>query len=239
MKNPKTSQTLLPIHNHTKQRTPRPMTPAPDNIEEHLDPNALDTIIDQLKANDDDAVSLRLQQLHAAEIAGLLESLPPELRQHLWKLLPVGIEGETLAYLGEEVRGSIIGEMAHAEVVAATETMEVEDLADVMDELPDDISDAVLKSLDEDRRRRLEATLSFAEGTAGRLMTTDVISVRANVTLAVVLRYLRRLKPLPLHTDTLMVINEHGTYQGKLPLADLVAEQRPWWPTPCRKRPIR
>ncbi|MFW2373698.1 MAG: magnesium transporter, partial [Gammaproteobacteria bacterium] len=85
-------------------------------------------------------------------------------------------------------------------------------------------SEAVLESLDEDRRQRLEATLSFTEGTAGRLMSTDVISVRTDVTLAVVLRYLRRLKPLPAHTDALMVIDEHGTYLGKLTLADAVSE---------------
>jgi len=200
------------------------MTHAPDHLEEHPEPNPLDYIISQLKAGDDHSVSMHLQQLHSAEIAVLLESLPPELRQQLWKLLPQGQEGDTLTYLGEEVRNSIIGEMAHADVMAATETMDVEDLAEVMNELPDHISEAVLESLDEDRRHRLETTLSFAEGTAGRLMSTEVISVRTDVSLAVVLRYLRRLKPLPAHTDALMVINEHGTYLGKLRLADIVSE---------------
>ncbi|MFW2374113.1 MAG: magnesium transporter MgtE N-terminal domain-containing protein, partial [Gammaproteobacteria bacterium] len=146
------------------------MTPVTAHIEEQTETNLVDYIISLLNAEDDATISAHLQQLHAAEIAGLLESLPPELRQHLWKLLPQGIEGETLTYLGDEVLGSIIGEMGHAEVVAATETMDVEDLAYVMDELPEQISEAVLESLDEDRRQRLEATLSFTEGTAGRLM---------------------------------------------------------------------
>lgn len=110
-------------------------------------------------------------------------------------------------------------------MVAATETMNVEDLADVMDELPEHISEAVLESLDTDRRQRLETTLAYAEDTAGRLMSTDVISVRTDVTLAVVLRYLRRLKPLPPHTDALMVTDEHGIYLGKLTIADTVTEQ--------------
>ena len=193
-------------------------------IEEQVEPNLVDFIIGHLKADNDTVVRAHLEQLHAADIASLLESLPPELRQHLWNLLPQGIEGETLACLGEEVRGSIIDEMEHAEVVAATETMEMDDLADVMDELPEHISEAVLASLDEDRRQRLETTLSFAENTAGRLMSTDVISVRTDVTLAVVLRYLRRLKTLPPHTDALMVTDEQGIYLGKLTIADAVTE---------------
>jgi len=194
-------------------------------IEKQNEPNQVDYIIGNLKAGDDIAVSGHLELLHAAEIAGLLESLPPEQRQHLWKLVPQEIEGETLTYLGEEVRGSIIDKMKDADVVAATESMNVEDLAGVIDELSDDISEAVLESLDDDRRLRLETTLSFGDNTAGRLMSTDVISVRKNVTLAVVLRYLRRLKPLPMHTDALMVTDEHGTYLGKLTLADTVSER--------------
>jgi magnesium transporter len=132
------------------------------------------------------------------------------------------MEGETLASLGEEVRGSIIGEMKNADMVAAAENMDIEDLAEVMDELPEEFSDAILESLDADRRLRLETTLSFTEGTAGRLMNTDTISVRPDITLAVVLRYLRRLKPLPTHSVALMVTDELGTYLGKLTLADAV-----------------
>ncbi|MFC1589693.1 magnesium transporter [Pseudomonadota bacterium] len=197
-----------------------PVTP----IEKQNEPNQVDYIIGSLKAEDDLAVSAHLELLHAAEIAGLLESLPPEQRQHLWRLVPQEIEGETLTYLGDEVRGSIIDKMKDADVITATESMDVEDLAGVMDELSDGMSEAVLESLDDDRRLRLETTLSFDENTAGRIMSADVISVRKDVTLAVVLRYLRRLKPLPTHTDALMVTDEHGTYLGKLTLADTVSE---------------
>ena len=200
------------------------MTQLNDNEVDSIEVNPVDFIIGQLNAGEDAAISAHLEQLHAAEIADLLESLPPELRQHLWKLLPAGIEGETLTYLGEEVLGSIIGEMEKADVVAATDSMDVEDLAEVMEDLPEHVSEAILESLDDDRRKRLETTLSFAEGTAGRLMSTDVISVRPDVTLAVVLRYLRRLKPLPPHTDAIMVIDEEGIYLGKLALADVVTE---------------
>lgn len=200
------------------------MPPETDDIEELTELSPVDFIIGHLKSGDEAAVISHLDQLHVAEIASVLESLPPELRQRLWVLLPQELNGETLSYLGEEVRGSIIGEMEHADVVAATESMDVEDLAGVMEELPEPISDAVLQSLDEDRRQRLETRLSFTEGTAGRLMSADVISVRKGVTLAVVLRYLRRLKPLPAHTDALMVTDENGTYLGKLTLSDTVTE---------------
>lgn len=200
------------------------MTEVSPNIDERDERNQVDFIIGQLKAENDSAVSAYVEQLHVAEISSVLESLPPELRRRFWALLPQEIKGETLTYLGEEVRGSIIDEMEHADVVAATESMNVEDLAEVMDELPEQVSEAVLESLDADRRQRLEAALSFAEGTAGRLMTADAISVRTNVSLATVLRYLRRLRPLPPHTDALMVTDEYGNYLGKLSLADTVSE---------------
>jgi len=200
------------------------MTQVSGNIELPDNLNLVDYIIAQLKADDDVSVSRHVEQIHISEIASLLESLPPEYRQRVWTLLPKGSEGEILAYLGDEVRSSIIDDMEHTDVVAATESMDVEDLADVMDELPEHISDAVLQSLDEDRRHRLETTMSFDEGSAGRLMSTDLISVRKNVTLAVVLRYLRRIKPLPPHTDALMVTDEQGVYLGKLTLADAVTE---------------
>ena len=200
------------------------MTHKLDNTFEQGESNPVDFIIDQLNTGDEIAIRSFLEQLHSAEIASLLESLPPELRQRLWKLLPSGIEGETLTYLGLKVRSSIIGEMDQPEIVAAADIEHVESLASVMDQLSDSTSVAVLESLDEDRRHRLEATLAFTEGTAGRLMSTDVISVRPNVSLAVVQRYLRYLKPLPAHTDSLMVINENGNFLGKLSLIDIVSE---------------
>lgn len=196
-----------------------------NTIEEPTQTPLVDIVIGHLSADEDDAVSILLELVHANEIAILLESLPHNLRQKLWVILPSDIKGETLTYLGEDARGSIVDSMDQADVVAATETMDSEDLADFMEELPLDVSEAVLISLSEDRRRRLEAALAFDEGTAGRLMSTDVISVRKDVTVAVVLRYLRRLKPLPPNFDALMVTDENGIYLGKVTLADTLSEQ--------------
>jgi len=200
------------------------MTHIPQESKEPVDGNLVDFIIPLLIADEETIISDYLGQLHSAEIANLLSALPREYRQHLWKLLPIGLEGETLSYLGEEVRNGIIGKMEDADVIAVAETMNIDGLADVVDGLPDRISDEIIESLDDDRRQRLEVSLSYLEGTAGRLMSTDVISVRVNVTIAVVLRYLRYLKPLPPHTDALMVTNEHGDFLGKLKLDVIVSE---------------
>jgi magnesium transporter len=163
-----------------------------------------------------------LSELHPAEIADLLEGMPPEERRATWELVPLENRGEVLAYLHDEARGGLIEEMAPAELVHAAEQMDAEDLAEVLGVLPDDLTESILSALDIDHRERIEAVLSYPEESAGRLMNTDVISVRADVTLAVVLRWLRRHQNLPPHTDALMVLSEDGRYVGRLYMADLV-----------------
>jgi magnesium transporter len=149
-----------------------------------------------------------MQEVHPAEIADLLESLPPEQRSALWDVVAAEQEGEILTNMHEEARATIIDEMEHSELVAAAESMDVEDLAEVLEELPVDLTESILIALDLDHRARLEAVLRHEEGTAGRLMTTEVASIRKDVTLAVVLRWLRRHRQLPHNTDALMVIDE-------------------------------
>ena len=188
------------------------------------DPKPIDQVIDHLGEGNKAGVVAQLEPLNAAEAANLLQALPLELRKQAWELLPECMKGETLAYLSEEARSTIIKSMDQEKVVAAAESMADADLAVMIEELSEDLSETVLKSLHEDRRLRLEKTLSFEENTVGRLMSADVISVRKNVCLAVIMRYLRRLKPLPPHTDALMVIDESGTYLGKLFINDVVTE---------------
>lgn len=163
-----------------------------------------------------------LEQMHAADVANLLEAMPPEQREALWEIVLPEHEGEILTYLHDEARATIIEEMDAEELVAAAGQMDVEDLAEVIEELTQDQSDTILSSLDKDRRARLEAVLSYEEDSAGRLMTTDVMSVRPDVSIAVVLRWLRRHSTLPPHTDALMVTDEEGIYLGKLPMDVLV-----------------
>lgn len=163
-----------------------------------------------------------LDDLHPAEIADLLEGMPPGPRHQVWALVAEEARGEVLAYVHDEARATLIGEMDHAALVNAAEQMEEQDLAEVLDELPVDLTESILSALDGDHRGRVEAVLGCPEGTAGRLMSTDVISVRADVSLAVVLRWLRRHRQLPPHTDALMVVSDEGRYLGKLTMADVV-----------------
>ncbi len=163
-----------------------------------------------------------LAEAHPAETAGVLEGMPPEQRSATWELVPEDDKGDVLAHIHDEARSSLIDEMDHAELFTAAAQMDDEDLAQVLDVLPVDLTESVLGALDEDHRRRVETVLSYPEGTAGRLMSSEVISVRSNVTLAVVLRWLRRHQRLPPHTDTLMVLSSEGRYQGKLDIADVV-----------------
>lgn len=182
----------------------------------------IEQVLEQIQEGRHDELSDCLRNIHPSESADLLESLPPEQRKVVWEAVPDKYEGEILSDLHDEARASIIEELEPAELVAAVGTMAAEDLAEVVEELPRDLLDNVLDALDRDHRDRLETVLSYDDGTAGRLMSTEVISVRQDVTLAVVLRWLRRHRTLPDHTDALMVIDENGSYLGKLPLADVV-----------------
>jgi magnesium transporter len=193
-----------------------------ENPNEQAGTELLQQVLIELEAGRQDELRSTLEEVHPAELADLLESLPLDHRSALWDAIPSEQEGEILTNLHDEARSSIIDEMDHAELVAAAGSMDAEDLAVVLEELPGDLTDSILLALDQDHRKRLEAVLSYEDGTAGRLMSADVVSVRKDVTLAVVLRWLRRHQSLPPHTDALMVIDEDERYLGKLPMSDVV-----------------
>jgi len=164
-----------------------------------------------------------LKKLQPAEIAHVLEALPLNQRQILWDLLDTDQDGETLMALTENVRNELLQNMDQEDIVAATEHMDVDDLADFIQELPHDVTREVMESLSEQDRRRLETVLSYPEDTAGGLMNTDPVTVRPEVSLDVVLRYLRQLGDhVPRDTDQLFVTNREDKYLGTLRLADLV-----------------
>lgn len=129
--------------------------------------------------------------LAPAEIASLLETLPREQRLIVWGLVDPEDDGEVLVHVNDEVRESLISDMDTDELVAAAETLDVDDLADLIEDLPDHLVDEVLRAMDRENRERVEQVLSWPEGTAGRLMNPELVTVRADVTVDVVLRYLR------------------------------------------------
>ncbi len=163
--------------------------------------------------------------LTPAEIGNLLESLPIERRLMVWGLVDPEDDGEVLVHVGDDVRESLIRDMDTEELVAAAETLDVDDLAELMEDLPDHIVDEVLRSMDREERDRLEQVMSYPEDTAGRLLNPEVVTVRTDVNVDVVLRYLRMRGALPRDTNHVYVVNRRHQYLGRIPLATLVTAE--------------
>jgi magnesium transporter len=189
----------------------------PENSTRHLDSlsEALDSGIQQRVRN-------LLKTLTAAEIGDLLESLPPAKRLAVWEMTDPEIDGDVLVEVNDEVRASLIRDTAPEDLVAAVDDLHLDDLADIFDDLPDAVISEVLRSLDRQDRERLVHVLSYPEDSAGGLMDPDVLTIRPNVNLDVVLRYLRVRAKLPEVFDLLFVVDRQGHYLGSLKLADLL-----------------
>jgi len=192
----------------------------PQNKEEQKDYLQLFTKL--LRDSDLEQVEQQLEEMHPAEIAHLLESLPADLRQITWDQVPPEAEGEILTNLNEEVLATVIKGMDPDRLVAATEDLETDDLADILPEIPQDVAQELLLTMEQQDRERLHAVLSYDEDTAGGLMNLDTVVVRSDTTLDVVLRFLRRRGEIPETTDTLFVVEREGHYLGQLPLTTLL-----------------
>ena len=160
--------------------------------------------------------------MHPAEIADALEALPPSRRRVLWEQIDYELEGEILMEVGEEVRESLVRDMDMDELRVATEQLDLDDLADFVQSLPEKLTAGLLAGMDRQERARLEQVMAYPEHSAGGLMNLDSINVRKDVTLDVVLRYLRRRGDMPRHTDRLWVTDRYGRYEGELPLRVLL-----------------
>ncbi|MBT8085249.1 MAG: magnesium transporter [Woeseia sp.] len=160
--------------------------------------------------------------LHPAELARLLESLPLRERGLLWEMIDHDLEGDVLVELGDEVRKGFIDGMATDELVAAAEGMEVDDLADLLADLPEALTREVLHSLDQQDRDRLRQVLSYDEDSAGGLMNVDIVTVRPDVTLDVVQRYLRARGSIPDGTDSIFVVDRDNRFVGSVFLSRLL-----------------
>jgi magnesium transporter len=165
-----------------------------------------------------------INSLHPAEIASLIESLPPARREIVWEFVDPELEGDVLIELNEEVRAELISGMDADELIAATEGMEVDDLADIVGDLPETLTERVLHSMDAQDRERLSAVLGFEQDSAGGLMNLDAVTIRPDVTLEVVLRYMRMRAELPDRTDRLFVVNRHDQYLGGIDITRLLTE---------------
>lgn len=186
----------------------------------------IDTLAEALESGRFVRMRRLLASLHPAEIGHLLESLPPNERRICWSISNPDLRGEILTFVGEDVRTDLIQYMDIADLISATEDLDVDDVADILQDLPEHVMHEVLTAMDEQHRRRVEAVLAYEEDTAGGLMNTDVVTVRSDITLEVVLRYLRMLTDLPENTDSLYVVDHQDRYLGTLPLSLLVSRSR-------------
>ncbi|MEH6576360.1 MAG: magnesium transporter [Amphritea sp.] len=160
--------------------------------------------------------------LRPSEVAHLIEKSPPKERHLLWSLIHQDIEGEVLQDLGDDVQAEILSKMNTSEVLAITETLEIDDLADLIQQLPETVMRELLRSMDHQNRERLETALSYPEDTAGGLMNTDTITIRPDISIETALRYLRRHDELPEMTDSLFVVSRKDHYIGNLPLTKML-----------------
>jgi magnesium transporter len=167
---------------------------------------------------------LMVHSLHPAETARLLESLPLQERAVLWEMVSPDDEGDVLVELSDEVRDGLIEDMQTEELIAATAGMDFDDLADLLADLPEAVTRQVLQSLDKADHDRLQQVLAYDEDCAGGLMNVDIVTVRPDVTLEVVMRYLRAVGEMPDGTDLLFVVNRDNEYVGSLFLSRLLTQ---------------
>ncbi|XSG85649.1 MAG: magnesium transporter [Methylohalobius sp. ZOD2] len=197
-----------------------PVSTDRDDIEQYLK-----TLTEDLEHGKEQELKQLLQALTPAEIADLLEALAPATRLTVWRLLPADTGGAILVELHDEVRVGLIKAIEKTDLedlVQAAGTLDPDDLADIARELPEQVREQVVQTLSQIDRNRLERILSYPEGSAGSLMHTDAITVRSDVALDVVLRYLRRRGALPDLTDTLYVVDRSDRLVGTLTLSTLI-----------------
>ncbi|GAA5138238.1 magnesium transporter [Thalassotalea piscium] len=166
-----------------------------------------------------------LQNMPAYDLALILESSPSKSRTVLWQLIDPDHHGDVLEELNEEVRKGILKNIHPEKLAAVAEGMDTDDLVEVLRTLPDTVYNEVIKSMDSQDRGRVEAALSYAENSAGGIMNTDTITIRPDVTVDVVLRYLRLKGDLPEATDSFYVVDRQDHFIGSVSLSSIVTAQ--------------
>ncbi|HZH07619.1 MAG TPA: magnesium transporter [Lautropia sp.] len=167
----------------------------------------------------------RVERLHPADVAYVLEALPREERLLVWDSVKAEADGAILLEVSEPVRDSLIASMSRAELVAAVKGLDADDLADLADHLPDEVVDEVRRQLTPEEREQLRAAMSYPEDSVGARMDFDLVTVREDVKLEVVLRYLRRFDELPQHTDQVFVVDRYDMLKGSLPIDQLLINE--------------
>ena len=163
-----------------------------------------------------------IDELHAADVAYILEGLPVEDRLWVWGLVEPEREGDVLLEVSDAVRDTLLADMNNAEIVAATQDLDADEIADLAPDLPDEVVQDIIEAQDVEDRAQLQTALSYPEGTVGSLMDFEVVSIRDDVDCEAALQYLRRYDALPGQTDALFVLDRDGRLKGSLPLNRLL-----------------
>ncbi len=185
----------------------------------------LQRLMTSLEASLYEEATSQLSDLHSAEIARLLESVPPKDRIKLWLNIDSATQGDILKDLNEDVLSQLLNEMSVEGIVKATEGLDMDDLADIVPELPESALHNLLLTLDHKHRKHLRHVLSYPEDSAGGLMNIDMITVRDNVNVRTVIRYLRLLKEMPIDTDQIFVVDRAYKYIGSIHISTLLTNE--------------
>ena len=186
---------------------------------------SLQNLMTALEASDHDEAKLQIQDLHPGELALLFEAIQPKDRSILWPGIEISVQGEILKEVNEDVQSQLISEMSVDSLVKATEKLDTDDLADIVPNMPESAVHSLLLTLDFKHRERLNKVLSYPENSAGGLMNTDFITVRPDVSIRAVIRYLRLLKEMPVDTDQVFVVDRNFNYLGSLLITSLLTAE--------------
>ncbi len=185
-------------------------------------PLSIDLIQQELSKGEFKNLKKMFNGIPAYDIALLLESSSPNNRAIIWQLINEDLEGEILSNLTDEVREMILSFMNPSEVAKVTKNLEPDEIADILQDLPETVTSEVLDAMTDQNRQLVKKVLDYPEDSAGGLMNTDLILIRPNHTLEVVLRYLRLKKSFPDSTDSLFVVSKTNKFRGALPLSKIL-----------------
>ncbi len=182
-------------------------------------------LLNESNEYDIDEIKGLLNELTTSEVAHLLESAPPKKRKELFALIDTKYEGDVLFEVGEEIQQDLVSNISNEELSAAVEPLELDEKVDILQNLPEDRMLKVLSKMSLMDRNRVEESLIYPDDTAGGLLNNDVISVRPENTLEVVLRYLRSHGELPENTDKIFVVSKENLYLGELLISKLITSE--------------
>ena len=194
-------------------------------VEQNHNKHQLEYITELLDKNSIVEIRNFIHSIYPAETAHIIESLEPTEREKIWSVIPPNVMGEILVKLHIEVASSLIKITSRMALIEATENLESDDMVDLLHVLPEPLLSQVLESIAISERSRLETVLSYDDNTAGGIMSLDIITIREDVSLDSVLRYLRKRGNMPSATDTLIVVDRNNHYKGLLSVEDLLIKK--------------